>query len=170
MGTVFAACVVIVTAGVIWFHIVRPILADFGVIGMDEGNASTVKHSQIVMSPPAPPVPPDKQTDEPDRRADAALSGDPKRCPALQLDRTKAGLIAILVYNEWTVSEIRNLLKGDNTVISQEVADARQRLGLEPPTAYRTPIAGRPTDVRLYVEPRPVFRETDPDLAYQPPE
>lgn len=125
-------------------------------------DARSVNHSQAVMSLVFPQTKPDRQTDEPDRRADTALSGDPKRCPALQLDRTKTGLITVLVYNEWTVSEIRGLLKGDNTVISQEIAEARKRLGKDMPAEYRTPIAGRSTKASFY--------ESDPDLAYQPPE
>lgn len=125
-------------------------------------DARSVNHSQAVMSPVSPQTNPDQQTDEPDRRADTALSGDPKLCPALRLDKTKVGLITILVYNEWTVSEIRSLLKGDNTTMSQEIAEVRKNLGLAPPTEYRTPIAGRATVARFY--------ESDPELAYQPPD
>lgn len=118
-----------------------------------------VNTSAPVMSPIQPQTTPDQQTDGADRRASVGLSGDPRRCPALQLDRTKASLIMLLVYNEWTVSEIRSVLKGDNTVLGQEIADARERLGMVPAGEYRTPIAGRPTSA--------VF-ETG-DLAYEPP-
>lgn len=130
-----------------------------------------VNDSMSVMSSDLPQTEPDQQTDEPDRRADGALSGDPRLCSALQLDKTKVGLITVLVYNEWTVSEIRSLLKGDNTTMSQEIADVRKSLGLAPPVEYRTPIAGRPSQAEF--EPPPVrsaFRESDPELAYQPPD
>lgn len=119
----------------------------------------SVNTSAPVMSPTQPQTTPDRQTDGADRRASAGLSGDPRRCSALQLDRTKAGLIMLLVYNEWTVSEIRSVLKGDNAVLGQEIAEARERLGMAPAGEYRTPIAGRPTAA--------VF-ETG-DLAYEPP-
>jgi hypothetical protein len=122
-------------------------------------DTQSVNHSQAIMSPAPAQTTPDQQTDEADRPADARLSGDPRRCYALQLDRTKAGLITVLVYNEWSVSEIRGVLKGDNTVLGQEIAEARERLGMLPAGEYRTPIAGRPTAA--------VF-ETG-DLAYEPP-
>lgn len=123
-------------------------------------DTRSVNHFQAVMSPDLAQTKPDRQTDEPDRRAPAGLSGDPRRCPALQLDRTKAGLITLLVYNEWTVSEIRAVLKGDNTTMGQDIAEARERLGMAPVGEYRTPIADRPT--------RAVF-ETDPGLVYEQP-
>lgn len=122
-------------------------------------EARGVNTSVRVPSPDPTQTAPDQQTDGADRRASAGLSGDPRHCPALRLDRTKAGLITTLVYNEWTVSEIRAALKGDNTVLGQEIAEARERLGMAPAGEYRTPIAGRPTAA--------VF-ETG-DLAYEPP-
>lgn len=122
-------------------------------------DARSVNHSQVVMSPAPAQTTPDQQTDGADRRASAGLSGDPRHCPALRLDRTKAGLIMLLVYNEWTVSEIRAVLKGDNTTMGQEIAEARAHLGLPPAGEYRTPIAGRPTSA--------IF-ETG-ELAYEPP-
>lgn len=122
-------------------------------------KARRVNTSTPVMSPTPAQTTPDQQTDEADRRASAGLSGDPRHCPALRLDRTKAGLITLLVYNEWTVSEIRAVLKGDNNVLGPEIEAARVRLGLPPAGEYRTPIAGRPTSA--------VF-ETG-DLAYEPP-
>lgn len=113
---------------------------------------------------------PDRQTDEPDRRASAVLSGHDKLWGDFLLDRTRARLIAIMIDSQIPVAEIRSLLKGDNTVISQEVADARKSLGLAPSVEYRTPIAGRPSQAEFEPAPaRSTFRETDPELEYQPP-
>lgn len=53
MAYVFAACVLIVTAGVIWFHIVRPILEDYGVI-RTEAEPENVNRSQAVLAEPEP--------------------------------------------------------------------------------------------------------------------
>jgi hypothetical protein len=114
---------------------------------------------------------PGRQTDEPDRRASAVLSGHDKLWGDFLLDRTRARLIAIMIDSQISVAEIRSLLKGDNTVISQEVADARKSLGLAPPAEYRTPIAGRPSQAEFESPPaRSTFRETDPELAFHPPE
>ena len=48
----------------------------------------------------------------------------------------RGALVEALVTNEWGVGQIRGVLKGDNGVISAEVAAARERLGL--PAAART--------------------------------
>jgi len=76
------------------------------------------------------------------------------------LDRTRTRLIAVMVDSELTVSEIRNLLKGESAAIGIEIEAARQRLGLAPSAPYRTPVAGRPTSAR--------FEQTDADYPYHP--
>lgn len=65
MAPLFAICVVIVVAGVVWFHILRPILVDFGVIGVDE----SVKDFQGAMPPESTPAKSNEQTGEGQQRA-----------------------------------------------------------------------------------------------------
>lgn len=77
------------------------------------------------------------------------------------LDRSRERVVALLVEEDFTVSEIRGLLKGESAVIGQEIEAARQRLGKAPGQPYRTPIADRPTDARYYPD--------DPKLQYQSP-
>lgn len=48
----------------------------------------------------------------------------------LMLDRDRAALIEALVSAGWNVGQIRAQLRGDNGVIGEEIAAARQRLGL----------------------------------------
>jgi hypothetical protein len=121
----------------------------------------SVNKYQAVMSPTLPAPAPDGQTDETDRRPDAALSEHDSLWQEFCVDRTRARLIAVMVDSQIPVAAIRGLLKGDNTVISQEVEAARKQLGLAPVAPYVTPIAGRPT--------RASFYQDDPDLQFHPP-
>lgn len=77
------------------------------------------------------------------------------------LDRSRERLIALLVEEDFTVSEIRGLLKGESAAIGQEIEAAKKELGKAPSQPYRTPIAQRETDARYYHD--------DPKLQYQPP-
>lgn len=120
-----------------------------------------VNHSQALASPAQPQTEQTAQTDGADRRADGTASGHDQLWRDFLLDRTRARLIAVMVDSQLSVAEIRGLLKGDNGAIGNEAEAARTRLGLTPPEAYRTPIAGRPTNAAFY--------EADPELAYQPP-
>jgi hypothetical protein len=135
MGTLFAIAVSIIIAGVLWFHVVRPILEDFGVI--------RVNSSEPVMSRPLAAALPD----QPDRPADRlSVSAAIEKLPRLQLDKTREALIDELLTLGWTMTDLRRegILRGDNTKISAEVEAARQRLGIESGES-RTPIANRPT-------------------------
>lgn len=149
-ATFFAIAVTIVILGWLWFYIVRPILEDFGIIREQE----SVKPYQLVMSNEEAPPLPDKQTDGADR---PSVSEDNLEVPRLQLDRTKATVIELMVYNGWQVGEIRAVIKGDNGAIGAEVEAARKRLGIEA-AEPRTPIAGRPTSAQFA-----------PSSPYQPP-
>lgn len=122
----FLAAVSIVIAGWLWFYVVRPILEDFGIIR----DAETVNTSQQVV----PRAPEARSADDTDRRTDRpSVSADNLEVPRLRLDRTKAAVIEVLVYNGWATGEIRTVLKGDNGPIGAEVDAARKRLGIEPP-------------------------------------
>lgn len=123
---IFAILVTIVIVGWLWFYIVRPILEGFGVVRPVE----SVNSSQDVKSRPAAPI----IADEPDRQTDRpSVSEDNLEVPRLQLDKTKAAIIEVLVYNGWQAGEIRSIIKGDNGVIGTEVEAARKRLGIDPP-------------------------------------
>lgn len=115
------------------------------VYGGPDIRAWIVNTFQPVMSrPSAYPM-----ADETDRHADRpSVSADDSWIARLELDRSKAVLIELLVYSGWQVGEIRAVVKGDNGAIGVEVDAARKRLGVEPPE-LRTPIAGRPTDAKF---------------------
>jgi hypothetical protein len=38
-----------------------------------------------------------------------------------------------MVYNGWSVAEIRAVLKGENAALGAEIEAARSRLGIDPP-------------------------------------
>jgi len=93
----------------------------------------SVKHSvrsEPIMSPPPIVKFADRQTDRADR---PSVSEDNLDVPRLRLDKTKATIIEVLVYNGWQVGEIRAVIKGDNGVIGVEAEAARKRLGIDPP-------------------------------------
>ena len=78
------------------------------------------------------------QTDKPDS---PSATAEPTEKPRNLTERTipagdRVALVEALVTNDWGVGQIRTVLKGDNGVISAEVAAARERLGL--PAAPRT--------------------------------
>lgn len=132
VAAVFGICVTIVIAGWLWFFVVRPILVDYGIIRDQE----SVNPSQNTMSPAAALGMTDEQTDRADRPADRALESRlPEKKvepPRLQLDKTRAAVIEELLTNGWTVADLRRegILRGDNKIIGDEVAEARKRLGL----------------------------------------
>jgi hypothetical protein len=78
----------------------------------------------------------------------------------LKVDKSKTALIEVMVYSGWGVDEIRKVVKGENGAIGLEVDAARQRLGIQAPAPYLTPIVGRPTNAKF---------ETDIDFPYQAP-
>lgn len=129
MATLFMIAATIVTIGWLWFYVARPILEDFGLIAVDDGEES-VNHSQEVMSRAGHA---DQQTDQTDRPDRPSVSADDLRVGRLQLDRTKSAVIDVLVYNGWGVGDIRAVLKGDNGATGVEVDAARKKLGIEPP-------------------------------------
>lgn len=72
-----------------------------------------------------------KQTDQQTTRP-SAISPKP---PRFALDRTRSAVLEELLTCGWTITDLRreNILRGDNVTISQEVAEARKRLGLADP-------------------------------------
>lgn len=85
-----------------------------------------VNRSQVVMTTGSAQTTTDRQTDEQtDQMSEADLWLD-----RLEVDRTKTTLIELLVYSGWEVGQIRNVIKGDNGAIGNEIEAARQRLGM----------------------------------------
>ena len=81
------------------------------------------------------------QTDRTDRPDSPSAAVETPEAPNNLTERAippgdRGALVEALVVNEWGVGQIRTVLKGDNGVISQEIAAARERLGL--PAAART--------------------------------
>lgn len=160
MATIFGIAVTIVIAGFLWFYVARPILEDFGVIRDGEPVKTYRVPNEalpIVMSRSEGQT---RQTDQTDRQTDQMSEAD-QWLERLEVDRTKTALIELLVYSDWQVGEIRAAVKGDSGAIGKEIEAARQRLGKPPSVSYRTPIAGRPTDPRLW--------QDDPELQYEAP-
>lgn len=93
-------------------------------------GGESVNRSQDVQQP-EPRA--DRQTDQTDKADRPSVSADTLRVSRLQLDRTKTAVIEVLVYNGWSVGEIRAVLKGDSNTFGAEVEAARQRLGIDPP-------------------------------------
>jgi hypothetical protein len=70
------------------------------------------------------------QTAQTDRQTSVSVAD--QWLDRLEVDRTRAALIELLVYSEWSLSEIRSMIKGDNGTIGAEVEAARQRLEKPP--------------------------------------
>lgn len=64
--------------------------------------------------------------------------------PGRQAATTRAALIRALVAAGWRTGEIRVLLRGDTTVVTEEIRAARLALGVGDEEAPKTPLAGRP--------------------------
>jgi hypothetical protein len=177
MAAFFAICVVIVVAGVVWFHIVRPILVDFGVIGVDE----SVKDFQGAMPPESTPTRPNEQAGEGQQRAGikppvsvpVSVSGTDTAhfdLAAIPSDLTYEEVVTILAGQitpggkpAYSGKKIYTLVGGNYNEFTALMRRLRTK-DSEPaePAPTTTPIAGRAT--------RATFREADPELAYNPPE
>jgi hypothetical protein len=70
------------------------------------------------------------QTAQTDRQTSVSVAD--QWLDRLEVDRTRAALIELLVYSDWSLSEIRSIIKGDNGTIGAEVEAARQRLAKPP--------------------------------------
>lgn len=150
MGELFAIAVSIVIAGVLWFHVIRPILEDYGVISTGEGvNTSGAEITSSAREDAIESAPPSLQTEV---RRDQDQTDDPKARRAKLLDTYRA-----LRKLGMSRDDARALLKPwgiplDNNLWTQAAPPPEEPVSL-------TPIAGRPTSAE--------FR--DPELTYQPP-
>ena len=125
----YAALAAIGVGAIVYARVVVPLLEAFGI----EAPLSGAFYDK-----PQPQTAQTTQTDRPD--SPSAAQEEPATPTNLTERAIPAGdrgaLVEALVTNEWGVGQIRGVLKGDNGVISQEIAAARERLGL--PAAART--------------------------------
>lgn len=103
------------------------ILISMGIGKFQEKSVNTSRDAMSIQEPAQ------KQTDQTDQSDRPSVSADQLRTPRLQLDRTKTAVIEVMVYNGWSVGEIRAVLKGDNGALGAEAEAARIRLGIDPP-------------------------------------
>ena len=73
-----------------------------------------------------------EQTVQTDRQTDYVSEAD-LWLDRLEVDRTKAAVIELLVYSGWEVGQIRGVLKGDNGTIGTDIEAAKIRLGMVEP-------------------------------------
>jgi len=73
-----------------------------------------------------------EQTPQTDRQTDYVSEAD-LWLDRLEVDRTKAAVIELLVYSGWEVGQIRGVLKGDNGTIGTDIEAAKIRLGMVEP-------------------------------------
>ena len=125
----YALCAAIGVIAIVYARVVIPLLEAFGVRAPLSDVFYGKAQSQTTQT---------TQTDKPD--SPSAVQKEPEAPRNLTERAIPAGdrgaLVEALVMNEWGVGQIRGVLKGDNNAISQEIAAARERLGL--PAAPRT--------------------------------
>lgn len=164
MAQLFVLGVGLVAAGLIYFHIVRPILESFGFFLAPAEQLSSVSPAPAssVMSK-ATQTGQTGQTDETDE-TDERVSVPSAPVPRLQLDKTRAAVIELLLTAGWTVADFRreNILRGDNTAISAELDAARARLGLDGARVIEVRANGGPPKLVSYYP-------DNPELEYRAP-
>jgi hypothetical protein len=125
----YAALAALGVGAIVYARVVIPLLEAFGI------NPPFVR---AFYGKPQSQTAQTAQTDRPDSPSAAV---ETPATPANLTERAipagdRGALVEALVINEWGVGQIRGVLKGDNGVISQEIAAARERLGL--PATPRT--------------------------------
>ena len=125
----YAALAAIGVGAIVYARVVIPLLEAFGI------NPPLVR--AFYGKQPAQTT----QTGQTDRTDSPSAAVETPEVPLNLTERAipagdRGALVEALVTNEWGVGQIRNVLKGDNGVISQEIAAARERLGL--PATPRT--------------------------------
>jgi hypothetical protein len=157
MATVFAICVVIVVAGVVWFHILRPILVDFGVIGVDESVKDNEPTPAVIMSRPEYATPLSTPSS---LRTDDGRTETTAPQPRFTEDQLLT-LYALLRSSGVTRDRATPALKAAGIPVNNNLWTRAAPPAPADDGEYRTPIAGRPADAAL-------FRESG-ELAYEPP-
>ena len=125
----YAALAALGVGAIVYARVVVPLLEAFGIDAPLAGAFYDKRQPQTT------------QTTQTDRADSPSAAPEPTEAPTNLTERAipagdRGALVEALVSNEWGVGQIRTVLKGDNGVISAEVAAARERLGL--PAAPRT--------------------------------
>ena len=125
----YALLAAIGVGAIVYARVVVPLLEAFGI----DAPLSGAFYDKAQPQTP--------QTAQTDRADSPSAAVEPTEAPRNLTERAipagdRGALVEALVVNEWGVGQIRTVLKGDNGVISQEIAAARERLGL--PAAPRT--------------------------------
>lgn len=157
MAELFAICVVIVIAGVVWFHVVRPILVDFGVIGVDESVKDNEPTPPDIMSRPESAVPPFAPSS---LRTDDGRTETTASQPKFTEDQLLT-LYVLLRSSGVTRDRATPALKAAGIPVNNNLWTRAAPPHPAEDGEYRTPIAGRPADAAL-------FRESG-ELAHEPP-
>lgn len=124
-GTLIFLCLVgFLGFGLLWFHALRPMLEAFGLLGAGEYTVSSVS----IMSNGN--ISADEEADEQTNNQTDEGSAIYDAIAYLQVDRTRIAIIDTLVRAEWSVDMIRKHLKGDTTIVTAEIAEAKRRLGI----------------------------------------
>ena len=126
----YAALAAIGVGAIVYARVVVPLLEAFGI----DAPLSGAFYDK-------PQTPQTTQTGQTDRADSPSAAVETPEAPRNLTERAippgdRGALVEALVTSEWGVGQIRGVLKGDNGVISAEIAAARERLGL--PAAART--------------------------------
>lgn len=151
LALVFFGCVTVLTVGVLWFRVFRPMLEDFGLISAEGVKSYEVDYGEPIVKPlPARPADPSLSVglSAPSARIHPALRAimlDSEDDKGARLEATsRMALVQALVAAGWKTGEIRAQLKGDTGAIGDQVRAARIALGMADEEVPHTPIAGRP--------------------------
>lgn len=152
-ATLLAFGVTILSAGWLWFYIARPILEAYGVIRVNDYEATAPvvmsrSEDSAALSRPLSPQTDSGQTDRP------PLQTQPGRAELLTLYKTlrEAGI---------SREKVRPVLKAVGIPLDNNLwADAAPAEPDATAASYVTPIVGRATSARF---------ETDPEFPYQAP-
>lgn len=163
-ATIFAACVVFLCAGLLWFNVLRPVLEDYGVIVADK-DMSTSDDVPIYQENIA-----ERRSYAVEQVTEQAGTGGAEHVPNIVIEigtYSDEALLNILARvrdadGEYRFAESRigRFIGGRLEDRIAQVRHARGVVEQPKPQGYITPIAGRPTKASYY---------DNPELEYQSP-
>lgn len=138
---IFLSLVALSGLGLLWFHVLRPMLEAFGVLPVgeysvsnvftaideDHERVSTEKASNVSVNS----IEDDATDEQTDEQTDVGPSALSEAINERRLNIVRALIIDTLVQDGADVALVRSLLKGDNATIGTEVAESRERLGIK---------------------------------------